>query len=70
MELQLGDLVNEFAFGDADLKDKGDDDLELLLGKCRELDLDLDLFLGMGKLRIDRDLFLDLFFCFLFTMDS
>ena len=70
MELELGDLVNEFAFGDADLEDNGDDDLELSLGKCGELDLDLDLFLGMGKLGIDRDLFLDLFFCFLFTMDS
>ena len=68
MELQPGDLVNEFAFGDADLEDNGDDDLELSLGECGELDLDL--FLGMGETDIDQDLFLDRFFCFLFTGDS
>ena len=70
LELQPGDLVNGFAFRDADLEDNGDDDLELSLGECGELDLDLDLFLGMGKIDVDQDLFLDLFFCFLFTGDS
>ena len=70
LELQPGDLVNGFAFGDADLEDNGDDDLELSLGECGELDLDLDLFLGMGENDIDQDLFLDLFICFLFIGDS
>ena len=49
LELQPGDLV----FGDADLKDNGDNDLELSLGECRELDLDLDLFFGVGEIDID-----------------
>ena len=70
LELQPGDLINVFTFGDADPEDNGDDDLELSLGECGELDLDLDLFLGMGEIDIDQDLFLDLFLCFLFTGDS
>ena len=70
LELQPGDLVNGFAFEDVDLEDNGEDDLELSFGECGELDLDLDLFLGMGKKDINQDLFFDLFFCFLFTMDS
>ena len=49
LELQPGDLVNGFAFGDADLEDNSDDDLELSVGECGELDLDLDLYLGMVK---------------------
>ena len=70
LELELGDLVNVFAFEDADIEDNGDDDLELLFGKCGEPDLDFDLFLGMGEMNINQDRFLDLFFCFLFTGDS
>ena len=66
LKLQPGDLVNGFAFGDADREDNGDDDLELSLGECGELDLDLDLFLGIGEMDIDQDLFLDLFFLFSF----
>ena len=49
LELQPGDLVNGFAFGGADLEDNSDDDLELSVGECGELDLDLDLYLGMVK---------------------
>ena len=70
LELQPDDLVNGFPFGDTDIEDNGDDDLELSLGECGEPDLDLDLFLGMAEKDIDQDLFLDLFFCFLFTGDS
>ena len=70
LELQPGDLVNGFTFGDADLEDNSDDDLELSVGECGELDLDLDLYLGMGEIDINQDLFLDLFICFLFAGDS
>ena len=70
LELQPGDLVHGFTFGDTDIEDNGDDDLELSFGECGEPDLDLDLFLGLGEIAIDQDLFLDLFFCFLFTGDS
>ena len=69
LELHPGNLVNGLAFRDAYLEDNGDDDLELSLGACRELDLNLDLFLGMGEKNIDQDLFLDIFFSFLFIGD-
>ena len=69
LELHSGNLVNGLAFRDAYLEDNGDDDLELSLGECRELDLNLDLFLGMGEKNIDQDLFLDIFFSFLFIGD-